>query len=164
MRYRIEIKKIPAWKLNFDNSIPMVDFKTDMPLLVDQENRVLLGSCLRACYPADKEVSAIVVQIRADSEHLKGFLTALEVRITSEKNKERLYSLERDVKSYVASFRDYFEEPSLFDTIKQEDVITVKNYLKPLPTKLAKAKEEKKDGVIVADIFGWYGFRGDETR
>lgn len=146
-KYKITKTKMKFWRLIFDESVPTVEFKTDLPFLIDAQNRVLAGNCLRFNYNALDIVECVVVQMYACSKHLYEFIKALECKIAKENNVDRLYLLERDLKDYLSDFNKGFEELSLFSTVRQVDFITEENYLLPLPVKMNKTKKKEDDEI-----------------
>lgn len=147
----MEIIQVKKEELKF-NDLPDIDFKTTLPLLINQNNEVLLGNSIKKCY------NNFVDCIRISSNNfLKKCLYNLENSLIKENNIVRLYSIEKELKEYINKELLKFDEFTLFD-YKETGFINESNY-KQLPEYdfIKHNLVKKKEGEEIADLFSCFG-------
>jgi len=162
MQFKIEKTEIECWKLTFNETVPLVNFKTDLPLLINDENKVILGNSLRDNYDMLDLVKCVIIK---KDIYLENSLLEIEIQVAiEEENEDRLYEIEKEMKSYLSSFYN-FEKLSLFDEseIRQTDIITKEIYKDPgdydyIKHNVVDKQEEEEEGDVEnASIFGDFG-------
>jgi len=128
MKFQIEFINILVWKLNFNLDVPCTDFKTDLPLLINEKNDVVLGNSLRKNYGMMEEVKCIIIE---QDKYLEKSLLDIELAVIEENSKDRYYAIEKELKKYLSDFKNDFELISLFNIETEKDFITEENYLDP---------------------------------
>ncbi len=106
MRFSIEIVEMSYWKLKFNDDCPQINYKLDLPLLVDENGLVLVGSSFRKHFSALDKVSCIIAKPDA---FLTNALWEIEKGIAEENDTDRFYRMEEELKNYINKFSNPFE-------------------------------------------------------
>lgn len=118
----MEILKIKKNELIFNN-LPDLTFKSKLPLLINQNNEVILGNSIKNCY--GEEVSCIKINC---IDFLKNCLYNIENELIKENNIDRLYEIEKELMEFIEKeLKKEIEQITLFD-YKERNFITEENY------------------------------------
>jgi hypothetical protein len=128
MKFSIEIKEIVYWKLTFNYDCPQIDYKPNLPLLVDTNGLVLIGSSFRKHFDPLDMVSCILTE---PDGYLTKSIWEIEKEIVLEQNINRIYEIESEFKNYLDEFKNPYESFTLFDNIPDDRLITKENYIDP---------------------------------
>lgn len=129
MKFSVEYVTIKAWKLRFVEDFIQTDFNWDLPLLIDDQNNVLLGNSNYSKY--DDLLQDVKCLIMKNDSYLQTALSKIEFEIITEDNQQRFYDIQKELKDYLSQFNNQFESFSLFDLPPVEELITEENYEDP---------------------------------
>jgi len=130
------IKKI---ELTFDESIPTIPYKLNVPLLINQSKLVVLGNSLRDNIGDEIEVIEV-----PDDDYIISTLKLLELEVV-EQEENTFYKIETEVKKYLRMFVGG-EEMSLFgeDELEEDRLITAHNFDSPPEYHFDKKRKTSK--------------------
>jgi hypothetical protein len=131
------IKKI---ELTFDESIPTIPYKLNVPLLINQSKLVVLGNSLRDNIGDEIEVIEV-----PDDDYIISTLKLLELEVV-EQEENTFYKIETEVKKYLRMFVGGVEEMSLFgeDELEEDRLITAHNFNSPPEYHFDKKRKTSK--------------------
>lgn len=118
-----------------------VDYKPNIPLLIDPQNNVLVGNSVRNSFMPDEDIPCIVMDA---SEYDAESLYLLEDCVAKENNLERYSDINYNLKQYIANESDKSENLVFFD-LKVLDRIIPENYIKPPPYNFHKGRKEVEE-------------------
>lgn len=142
---------VKAWLLKFDTSIPIISYKIELPLLIDNRNNVLVGNSLRAYFDPLDDVKCIVDY--NNDEFARSVFAGIELYFATENSFERIKNIETQLKKYINSFNRTFESISLFEIEQEKRWVTKDNYDKPPVYNFVKKKKKNGDDEEDDDIF-----------
>lgn len=141
-------KSLLKWK-----EMIQVQYKWNLPILVDTDLNVIIGNSLKDCLPD----SIIIVQMdNYKREVLFQALYDIESKIAEENSEDRLNQLYTNMHGFFKEVRKPVTEyVSLFD-IKETGFVTPENYIEPPPydfNKHGKGKVLFNEGYVLMDEF-----------
>jgi hypothetical protein len=144
-----------AWTLTFDTTIPTIQLKLGLPLLIDKNGVVLLGNSMRGQFDMLQEVKCIVIE--ADELMRKAF-REIESAVAFENSLGRLYDIQADINYYLIQMNEEFKQIQLFELPIDKSFITEQSYRDPGSTR-GKKTEKKKEEPFNEGLFGGIGDR-----
>lgn len=129
MEFNLKQAEAPVEKLIWQD-MKQIDFKFNLPLLINRRGEVLLGNCLKKQITKKKSYPVIIVEI---DNYMGQILKDLELTVVEENSIERYHAIQKELKVYINSFNIGFEIISLFDNeeLKENGLITEENYIRP---------------------------------
>lgn len=127
--------------LDFNERVPTFNQKLDIPLLVDEKDRVLLGNSLRKNFELTEEIECII--IKTDDYMLRP-LEELETALIKDNEKHDVKRVVQGLKKYLSSFNEA-EALRLFDLPADNNFVTEKNFKKPADYNFDKGKKSKEE-------------------
>ena len=149
----MEIIQVKKEDLKF-NDLPHIKFKTTLPLLINQNNEVLLGNSIKNNYL--NLVDCIKIQA---NNYLRYCLYNLEKTLIEENDLTRLYSFEKEIREYINCELLEVNSESLFD-YKETGFIDETRYNKPPAYNFEKhntKKNNKQEEDKNVDLFSCFG-------
>lgn len=141
-------KDILKWK-----EMPQIDYKWNLPILVDSNLNVIIGNSLKDSLSGD---IFIVKMDNYQREVLFQALYDIETKIAEENSKERLDMIHVELSQFFREVRKpVVETISLFD-IKEDRCITPELYIEPPPydfNKHGKGKIVFNEGNVLMEEF-----------
>lgn len=134
------------------NDIPLLNFKTKLPLLISFNNEVILGNSIRNCYK--EEVTCIRINC---CDFLKKCLYNMERLLVEENNIQRLYQLEKELMDFINSELKVVEEQDNLFVFRETRFINEDNYNKPPSYNFEKHKSKKKGDDDSVSLFSCFG-------
>ena len=134
--------KIDKEALKFTD-MPQVDYKWDLPILIDNDYNVIAGNCLR-----DKLIGQVLVIIinNEDREVLFDSIKFIEQKIAEENSVDRLNAIYTDFHTFFREVRKpVYEQGNLFE-FKDTGLVTEENYIEPPAYNFEKHNTSKKNG------------------
>ena len=128
MKFSIETKEMVYWKLTFNYECPQIEYKPNLPFLIDSNGLVLIGSSFRKHFNPLDMVPCILTE---PDDYLTSSLWEIEKEIVLEESLERIYEIEKEVKKYLADFKNPYESFTLFEDMPDDRLITKENYVDP---------------------------------
>lgn len=146
----MEIKTIPKDNLHFQE-MKQIDFKLDIPILINNKCFVLLGNSVKNILGNDVKVISI-----SANNYLNQCLFDLEKIIVDENNLERVYQFQEEISQYIYSELNNIDKNSLFE-VKEYGLIDEAKYIKPPEYNFEKhnTKKKKDDGVNNENLFSF---------
>jgi len=132
MKFNQKYVERTFWQLFFNEDIPTTEFKFDLPLLIDEKNKVISGNSLRNNYDMLDKVKCIVIK---ENSFLSNALADIEKEVILENSQDRFYEIQAELKKYLKSFSNNdYTKISLFDEslVIDKGFITEENYEKPV--------------------------------
>jgi len=133
--------KINKEALKFTD-MPQVDYKWDLPILIDNDYNVIAGNCLK-----DKLIGQVLVIIinNEDREVLFDSIKFIEQKIAEENSVDRLNAIYTDFHTFFREVRKpVYEQGNLFE-FKDTGFITEENYIEPPAYNFEKHNNSKKN-------------------
>lgn len=147
---RFNRRKILMFLLDFNDNVPIFEHKIEgLPLLVDKDERVLLGNSLRKNFELTDHVDCIIIE--RDDYVLKP-LEELETALVKDNEVHDVKRVAQGLKKYLSSFKEV-EAMRLFDLPVEDRFITKENFKKPPDYNFDKGKKDKEVS-IDAGLFG----------
>ena len=145
--YKIS-KKALKWK-----EIPQIDYKWNLPILVNSNLEVVLGNSLKDSL---SDSIIIVIMDNDQREPLFDALYVIETRIAEENSISRIDRLYVQIRDYLREVRKpYVEQVELF-SMKEDGFITPENFIETPPydfTKHRHSDELYNEGCVLMEEF-----------
>lgn len=140
------IKKNKKDLIFYDTDI--INFKSKLPLLIDSDNNVIAGNCLRNNFKEDEVIDCIV--LKNSNDFIADMLYEIENEVVAENKIERFYAIENELRDFIKNENSEIEILSLFN-FKETRCITKERFIKPPPYnfKKHKKKEEVNDEITL---------------
>lgn len=142
--YKIK-KDVLVWK-----EMQQLQYKWDLPILVDTDKNVILGNSLKDCLPD------WVIVVQTDNYNREGLFEALcllETCIANENSEKRLHTIYSEMHKYMGLLkRKRFENETLF-TFKETECISPENYIEPPPYDFNKHKHLDEYSYMTDPLF-----------
>ena len=139
----MKIDFLPLWLLNF-REMPQLSVNLDVPLLVNEQNDVLIGNSLKKYLTGDIKCVIINNEI---ANHLNKWLNDLENYLIEEKNIKRYHDIENDIRDFLKEVNYIKSDENLFLLNREVRTIEEVDFDKPgkFRFKKSRKKEESKD-------------------
>lgn len=137
----LEITYLEARDLIFKD-IPCICIDSKLPLLINQNNKVVLGNSLKN--KCDNKVKCIRIYTEPYMEEV---FYGLELAVVEENNQDRFYSLEKELGKFLLDYFNNDECISLFDNedLKETRTISEVTFIKPPAYNFIKHKKKQQE-------------------
>lgn len=121
-----------------------INFKSKLPLLIDKDNNVIAGNCLRNNFKNDDDINCVI--LKNSNDFIADTIYEFENAVAEENSIERFYAIESELSKYIKNENTNIETFTLFDS-KETRCITEELFIPPPPYnfKKHKRKEEVED-------------------
>ena len=144
----MRIEEKPNWLLNYKeiNKLPV---KINVPLLIDENDNVLLGNSLKDYYRNEININCVIIK-NSLAFRLEKWLYDLETYLIEENNIERYHNIESEIQNLLKLATSSDLNDNLFILSKETRTILDVEFDKPgkFKFKSSRKKEDEDDNLF----------------